>query len=71
MLSINTTSADEARICRRVQFLGYPRKMTIAGQIVTGIVHSVMAEGPMQWTVSVIPKTVPKFVRRGKIFALS
>jgi hypothetical protein len=71
VLSINTTSADEARICRRIQFTGYPRKMTIAGQMVTGLVHSVMADGPMEWTIIIIPKTVLTAARKGSVFALA
>jgi hypothetical protein len=45
--------------------------MSIAGEIITGLVHSVIEDGPTQWTISIIPKTLPNFVRRGKVFALA
>jgi hypothetical protein len=71
VLSFKTTNADEVRTCRRAQCFGQPKRLTIAGEVVTGVVHSVLEEPPMQWTISIIPKKLPNFVRRGKIFALA
>jgi hypothetical protein len=71
VLSFKTTNADEVRTCRRAQCFGQPKQLTIAGEVITGVVYSVLEDAPMHWTVSVIPKTLPNYVRRGKIFALA
>jgi hypothetical protein len=61
-----TNDVIEARTCRRAQFAGVVKEVTLGGISITGLVHSVREETliPRQWTVAIIPKPVPVFKSR-------
>jgi hypothetical protein len=74
-----TNDVIEARMCRRAQFAGVAKEVMLGGISITGLVHSVKEDSfvPGQWTVTIIPKTIPVFkskrsvVLTGKIQARS
>jgi hypothetical protein len=64
-----TNDVIEARTCRRAQFAGVVKEVTLGGISITGLVHSVREETlvPRQWTVAIIPKAVPVFKSRRSV----
>lgn len=64
-----TNDVIEARTCRRAQFAGVVKEVTLGGISITGLVHSVKEETlvPGQWTVAIIPKAIPTFKSRRSV----
>jgi hypothetical protein len=64
-----TNDVIEARTCRRAQFAGVVKEVTLGGISITGLVHSVKEEPliPGQWTVTIIPKAIPAFKSRRSV----
>jgi hypothetical protein len=64
-----TNDVIEARTCRRAQFSGVVKEVTLGGISITGLVHSVREETliPGQWTVAIIPKAIPAFKSRRSV----
>lgn len=59
MQVLETDDSVEARRCRRAQYAGYAKEVTINGSKVLGIVRSVKQEPGRSWIVTIIP-TEPK-----------
>jgi hypothetical protein len=56
-----TNDPIEARTCRRAQFSGFAKQLTLNGVAVSGLVHSVMEDKalvPTLWTVTIIPQAI-------------
>jgi hypothetical protein len=64
-----TNDVIEARTCRRAQFAGVVKEVTLGGISITGLVHSVKEEPliPGQWTVAIIPKPIAAFKSRPSV----
>jgi hypothetical protein len=64
-----TNDIIEARTCRRAQFAGVVKEVTLGGISITGLVHSVREETliPGQWTIAIIPKAIPTFKSRRSV----
>jgi hypothetical protein len=64
-----TNDVIEARTCRRAQFAGVVKEVTLGGISITGLVHSVREETliPRRWTVAIIPKAIPVFKSRRSV----
>jgi hypothetical protein len=56
-----TNDPIEARTCRRAQFSGYAKELTLNGVAISGLVHSVKEDNalvPTCWTVTIIPQAI-------------
>ena len=59
-----TTDPVEARNCRRAQFAGFAKEITLSGITVSGLVHAVREDTslvPPRWTVTIIPQEILAF----------
>ena len=59
-----TTDPVEARNCRRAQFTGFAKEITLSGITVSGLVHAVREDVslvPPRWAVTIIPQEIMDF----------
>ena len=64
MQHYQTIDPLEARTCRRAQFAGIAKQLTLNGTAITGLVHAVREDVslvPTRWTVTIIPQEIPAF----------
>jgi hypothetical protein len=59
-----TTDPVEARNCRRAQFAGFAKEITVSGTTISGLVHAVREDTslvPPRWAVTIIPQEIFAF----------
>jgi hypothetical protein len=59
-----TTDPVEARNCRRAQFAGFAKEITVSGTTISGLVHAVREDTslvPPRWAVTIIPQEILAF----------
>ncbi len=70
MQIIRTNDENEARTCRRAQFAGRVAEITVGGITTSGLVYAVKADPavtPAQWTITILPKSIPAFKATPKL----
>ena len=64
LINSRTTDPVEARNCRRAQFTGFAKEITLSGITVSGLVHAVREDVslvPPRWAVTIIPQEIMDF----------